>query len=98
MFSSQRSPRQESSSPISFRLGGLDAEGTLVNLSSSGALFRFDAALPFGPEAVGQIVVFTAWFDVGPLLKSPATAIRYFEEPDSKLLAVRYLQDEASSV
>ena len=98
MFDQRRAPRQEASSPVTFRLGGKETEGNLVNLSGSGALLRVDVRLPIGPEAVGQTVVFTAWHDVGALLKSPATAIRYFEETDSKLLAVRYLQEEGPSV
>ncbi len=93
MFDPHRSPRQEILSPITFRLGGLESEGHLVNLSGTGALFRFNSSLPIGPEAVGQTVVFTSWFDVGALLKSRATAVRFFEEPEGKHLAVRYLPD-----
>ncbi len=93
MFDRHRAPRQEASSPVTFRLAGHEAEGNLVNLSGTGALFRFDHRIPIGPEAVGQTVVFTSWYDVGALLKSPAKAIRYIEEPESKLLAVRYLED-----
>ena len=91
MFDSRRSPRQDDFSPITFRLRGREAEGTLVNLSGTGALLRFDASLPFGPDCVGELVVFLTWYDVGALLKSPATAVRYIEESESKLLAVRYL-------
>ena len=93
MFDQRRAPRYETSSPVTFRLAGREAEGVLINLSGTGALFRFDPQLPFGPESVGQTVVFTGWYDVGALLKSPATAIRFFEEPESKLLAVRYLPE-----
>jgi c-di-GMP-binding flagellar brake protein YcgR len=93
MFDARRSPRQDDFSPITFRLKGREAEGTLVNLSGTGALLRFASALPFGPECVGEQVVFVAWYDVGALLKSPATAVRYIEESESKLLAVRYLPE-----
>ena len=95
MFDKRRSPRQESGSPISFRLVGIEAEGELVNLSGTGALFRFDPGLAIGPGAVGELVVFTAWHDVGAILRPQGRVVRYFEEPDGKHLAVRYLSDEA---
>ena len=96
MFDQRRSPRQEFSSPVTFRLGdNPEAEGYLVNLSGTGALFRFNADLPFGPEAVGQVVLFTSWYDVGAMIRPLGTAVRFFEEPNGKLLAVRYLPDEA---
>ena len=93
MFDPHRSPRHETPSPITFRLSGRESEGHLVNLSSTGALFRFSNDLPIGPEAVGQTVVFTSSFDVSALLKPQGTAVRFFEEPEGKHLAVRYLQD-----
>ena len=98
MFDQRKSPRHPFDSPVSFRLMGREAEGYLVNLSGTGALFRFDAALPFGPESVGQSVVFTAWFDVGALLRPQGTAVRFFEEPDGKHLAVRYLPEDAPAM
>jgi hypothetical protein len=93
MFDQRRSPRREEFSPVTFRMGTREAEGELVNLSGSGALFRFDTALPIGPEAVGQTVEFTSWYDVGALIRPKGTAIRYFEAPDGKHLAVRYLPE-----
>ena len=94
MFDNRHAPRSEAVSPVTFRLEGRDAEGSFVNISSSGALVRFATQLPFGPEAVGQTVIFTSWYDVGALIRSPATAVRYIEEPESKLLAVRYNEQE----
>jgi len=93
VFDQRRAARRESSSPVTFRVGDRETEGTLVNLSATGALVRFDTSLPIGPEAVGMTVTFLSWYGVGALLKSPATAIRYFEDPEGKLIAVRYLPD-----
>lgn len=93
MLEQRRAPRREEQSPVTFRLGGRTAEGTLVNLSGTGALFRFSPDVPIGPEAVGQTVEFTSWFDVGALLRPRGTAVRFFEDVGGKLLAVRYLPD-----
>jgi hypothetical protein len=94
VFDHHRAPRHEASSPITFRLSGREEEGTLVNLSGTGALFRFDPSLPIGPEAVGQLVEFTSWYDVGALIRPQGTAVRFFEEPSGKHLAVRYLPED----
>lgn len=93
MFDQRRSARQPVTSPVTFRLAGQESEGVLVNLSGTGALFRFDPSLPFGPESVGQTVVFTSWYDVGALLRPEGIAIRFFEAPEGKHLAVRYLSE-----
>ena len=83
---------------MAFRFNGLEVEGVLVNLSGTGALFRFNPQIPIGPEAVGQTVVFTAWYDVGALIRPQGTVIRFFEAPEGNHLAIRYLPDEAPSV
>jgi len=75
---------------VTFRLAGREAEGVLVNLSGTGALFRFDPRLPIGPDAVGQVVVFTSWYDVGALIRPQGTAVRFFEAPEGNHLAIRY--------
>ncbi len=93
MFDQRHSARSEAATPITFRLGEREASGELVNLSGTGALFRFHPSLPFGPEALGQTVTFTSSYDVGALLKPQGTVVRYFEEPQGKHLAVRYLPD-----
>lgn len=93
MFDQRRSPRQETTSPVTFLVLDQEAEGVLINLSGTGALFRFDPSVPIGPEAVGQTVVFTSWYDVGALLRPRGTAIRFFEAPEGNHLAVRYLPD-----
>lgn len=93
MLENRRAARCEDSGPVTFRVGGQEAEGTLVNLSATGALFRFSPEVPLGHEVVGQRVVFTSWCDVGALLRPEGTAIRYFETPEGKHLAVRYLPD-----
>lgn len=93
MFDAHRSPRQEVASPVTFRLSDREEEGILVNLSGTGALFRFDPSLPIGPSAVGQIVVFTSWYDVGALIRPRGTAVRFFEAPEGNHLAIRYLPE-----
>lgn len=93
MLEQRRAHRCDDNGPVTFRVGNHEAEGTLVNLSATGALFRFSQAVPLGPEVVGQRVVFTSWCDVGALLRPEGTAIRYFEAPDGKHVAVRYLPD-----
>jgi hypothetical protein len=93
MVEQRRAPRYHESSPITFRLDGQEASGELVNLSGTGALFRCSAALPIGPGVVGHRVTFTSWYDVGALLRPEGTVVRYFEEPEGKHLAIRYLPD-----
>lgn len=93
MLEQRRAHRREDNGPVTFRVGHLEAEGTLVNLSATGALFRFSPTVSLGPEAVGQRVVFTSWGDVGALLRPEGTVIRYFEAPEGKHLAIRYLPD-----
>ncbi|HTH14753.1 MAG TPA: PilZ domain-containing protein [Spirochaetia bacterium] len=93
MVDQRRSPRQQDTGPITFRLGGTEAPGELVNLSGNGILFRFSASLPIGPEAVGQRVTLISWYDVGALIRPEGTVVRYFEDTEGKLLAVRYLPD-----
>jgi len=89
----RRAARHDESSPVTLRLGELELEATLVNLSASGALVRVASRWPVGPQAVGQPVVFLAWYDVGALLRSRGTVVRFFEDTEGKLLAVRYLPD-----
>lgn len=98
MFDQRRSPRQEIFGPVTFRLLGRESDGVLVNLSGTGALFRFDPSLPIGPTAVGEVVVFTSWHDVGALIRPMGTAVRFFEAPDGNHLAIRYLPDASLSV
>jgi hypothetical protein len=93
MVDLRRSPRYQESGPITFRLDGREASGELVNLSGTGILFRCSAALPIGPDAVGHRLTLTSWYDVGALIRPEGTVVRYFEEPEGKLLAVRYLPD-----
>jgi hypothetical protein len=93
MFDQRRAQRKEHSSPITFVLNGVESPALLVNVSGTGALFRFSREFPIGPEAVGAEVTFTSWFDVGALLRPKCTAIRFFEDPEGKLLAVRYLSE-----
>lgn len=93
MLENRRAARCEDSGPVTFRVGDCEAEGTLVNLSATGALFRFSTDVPLGTETVGQPMVFTSWCDVGALLRPEGIVIRYFETPEGKHLAVRYLPD-----
>jgi len=93
MFEYRRSSRREDSSPVTFVLDGRECDGQLVNLSATGALLRLADGEPIGPEAVGRSVTFTSWYDVGALLRPRTTAVRYFEEPSGKHLAVKYLPD-----
>jgi hypothetical protein len=93
VFDHRRSPRQEAATPIRFRLRETEAEGFIVNLSGTGALFRFDPALPIGPHSVGQTVEFTSWHDVGALIRPRGTAVRFFEAPEGNHLAIRYLPE-----
>lgn len=93
MFDQRRSPRKDTASPISFRIANLEVDGELVNISGTGALVRFPARIPVGPDSVGQPVTLTAWYDVGALVRPRATAVRFFEDIDGKHLAVKYLPD-----
>lgn len=86
--------RQPMKEPVTFHLGGISSDAELLNISGTGALFRFSRHLPIGPESVGGVVKFSNWGDVGALIRPQGTVVRFFEDEVGKNLAVKFKEME----